>query len=160
MKGILTWSDVSNLPWSVLLLFGGGLALAAQVADSGLAEWLGLQLSGTANWGRLTLIISGVVLVIFLTELTSNLATTATFLPIMAALALQLDVSPVLLCIPVTLAASCAFMLPVATPPNAVIYASGQVTIRQMMRAGFSLNLLSTALITLAGLYYVPQLFD
>ena len=158
-QGILTWGDLSNLPWGVLLLFGGGLALAAQVADSGLAEWLGLQLSSTANWGRLVLIFAGVVLVIFLTELTSNLATTATFLPIMAALALQLGVPPVLLCIPVTLAASCAFMLPVATPPNAVIYASGQVTIRQMMRAGFLLNLLSTALITLTGLFYVPHLF-
>ena len=121
----------------------------AAVSDSGLALWLGESLSPLNAWGTAVLVIAAVALVIFLTELTSNLATTATMLPVMGAIALQAGVPPLVLTVPITIAASCAFMLPVATPPNTIVFASGEVTIRQMVRAGLWLNLIAVALITL-----------
>ena len=133
---LMDWEDVARLPWGVLILFGGGLALAAQVSGSGLAVWLGESLLPVANLGTLVLIVAAAGLVVFLTELTSNLATTATFLPVIAAIAAQSGIAPLVLCVPVTLAASCAFMLPVATPPNAIVFSSGVLTIPEMVRAG------------------------
>ena len=156
---LLAWEDTSQLPWGVLVLFGGGLSLAATISSSGLALWLGENLSALSAFGSLVLIIAAVVLVIFLTELTSNLATTATFLPVVAAIAIQAGISPLLLCIPITLAASFAFMLPVATPPNAVVFASGMVSIPQMLRAGILLNIIGALLLSLAGYFWAPQLF-
>ena len=154
---LMTWQDVSRLPWGVLVLFGGGLSLAAQISASGLANWLGESLSLVSAMGVVLLVIAATALVIFLTELTSNLATTAAFLPAVAAIAVQADISPLLLCVPVALAASCAFMLPVATPPNAIVYASGMLTIPQMVRAGVALNLFSLVLLSLAALLWAPR---
>ena len=153
---LMVWSDLTRLPWGVLVLFGGGLALAAQVAASGLAEWLGEGLSPLGSMGTIALILASAGLVVFLTELTSNLATAATFLPVIAAIALTAEVDPLVLCVPVTLAASCAFMLPVATPPNAIVYSSGVLTIPDMIRAGFLMNLVSLALLTLVAVFLVP----
>jgi sodium-dependent dicarboxylate transporter 2/3/5 len=153
---LMEWSDLTRLPWGVLILFGGGLALAAQVSSSGLAGWLGEGLSPLASLGLLALVLASAGLVVFLTELTSNLATAATFLPVIAAIALSADVDPLILCVPVTLAASCAFMLPVATPPNAIVYSSGLLTIPDMIRAGFLMNLVSLALLTLIAVFLVP----
>ncbi|MEO2267602.1 DASS family sodium-coupled anion symporter [Pseudoalteromonas sp. YIC-656] len=153
---LLCWNDASRLPWGVLLLFGGGLSLASAVSSSGLAQWLGESLAPIGGMGVLLLIISATLLVIFLTELTSNLATTATFLPVMAAIALQQDLSPLALSVPITLAASCAFMLPVATPPNAIVYASGMLTIPQMIRAGFVLNIIGLGLLTVVAMWLAP----
>ena len=155
---LMTWHDVSRLPWGVLILFGGGLSLAAQVSSSGLATWLGESLSMVSVIGVIALVVAATALVIFLTELTSNLATTATFLPAVAAIAVQADISPLLLCVPVTLAASCAFMLPVATPPNAIVYASGMLTIPQMVRAGIALNLFSMLLLALVAILWAPRI--
>ncbi|MFI2810958.1 MULTISPECIES: DASS family sodium-coupled anion symporter [unclassified Microbulbifer] len=154
---LMTWQDVSRLPWGVLVLFGGGLALASQVSASGLAAWLGESLSLVSAIGVIALVVAATGLVIFLTELTSNLATTATFLPAVAAIAVQADISPLLLCVPITLAASCAFMLPVATPPNAIVYASGMLTIPQMVRAGVTLNLLSLVLLAIVATQWAPR---
>ncbi|AOS96517.1 Sodium-dependent dicarboxylate transporter SdcS [Microbulbifer aggregans] len=155
---LMSWHDVGRLPWGVLILFGGGLSLASQVSASGLATWLGESLSLLSAIGVVALVIAATALVIFLTELTSNLATTATFLPAVAAIAVQADISPLLLCVPVTLAASCAFMLPVATPPNAIVYASGMLTIPQMVRAGVALNLFGLALLSVVALVWAPQI--
>ncbi|WGL15545.1 DASS family sodium-coupled anion symporter [Microbulbifer bruguierae] len=157
---LMTWHDVGRLPWGVLILFGGGLSLAAQVSESGLAAWLGESLSLVSAIGVVALVIAATALVIFLTELTSNLATTATFLPAVAAIAVQADISPLLLCVPVTLAASCAFMLPVATPPNAIVYASGLLTIPQMVRAGIALNLFGLVVLTLVAIQWAPRLLN
>ncbi|WP_237068015.1 SLC13 family permease [Microbulbifer guangxiensis] len=154
---LMSWHDVGRLPWGVLILFGGGLSLAAQVSASGLADWLGQSLSLLSAIGVVALVIAATALVIFLTELTSNLATTATFLPAVAAIAVQSDISPLLLCVPVALAASCAFMLPVATPPNAIVYASGMLTIPQMVRAGVALNLLSLIILAVVAIIWVPK---
>jgi sodium-dependent dicarboxylate transporter 2/3/5 len=156
---LMVWQDTHRLPWAVLILFGGGLSLAAAVSGSGLAEWLGSSLTPLGGLGIFVLVVGATTLVIFLTELTSNVATAATFLPVMAAVALELDVSPLLLCIPITLAASCAFMLPVATPPNAIVFASGALTIPQMVRAGFVLNIIGMLLLSLVAIYLAPWVF-
>jgi len=156
---LMEWEDVARLPWGVLILFGGGLALAAQVSSSGLAVWLGESLLPVANLGTLVLIVAAAGLVVFLTELTSNLATTATFLPVIAAIAAQSGIEPLVLCVPVTLAASCAFMLPVATPPNAIVFSSGVLTIPEMVRAGFFMNLVALIVLTLLATLAVPLVF-
>ena len=156
---LMDWDDVARLPWGVLILFGGGLALAAQVSGSGLAVWLGESLLPVANLGTFVLVVAAAGLVVFLTELTSNLATTATFLPVIAAIAPQSGIEPLVLCVPVTLAASCAFMLPVATPPNAIVFSSGVLTIPEMVRAGFFMNLVALVVLTLLATLAVPLVF-
>ncbi len=153
---LLNWKQVKDLPWEILILFGGGLSLAASVSETGLAHWLGSSLVPLGAFGIAAIVVATVILVIFLTELTSNLATTATLLPVMAALAIELGVSPVTLTVPVALAASCAFMLPVATPPNAIVFGSGRLTIPQMVKAGFVMNLIGIVLLSLVALFLAP----
>jgi sodium-dependent dicarboxylate transporter 2/3/5 len=155
---LMTWEDVTRLPWGVLILFGGGLSLAAAVSDSGLALWLGEQLAPLNAWGTAVLVVASVALVIFLTELTSNLATTATLLPVMGAIAIQAGVPPIVLTVPITIAASCAFMLPVATPPNAIVFSTGAISVPQMVRAGILLNLIGIVIVSLAALFLAPVL--
>ncbi|XUU60554.1 SLC13 family permease [Erythrobacter sp. HA6-11] len=153
---LVTWEDTKRLPWGVLILFGGGLSLAAALSSSGLTLWLGQQLAPLGVINPLLLVIALTSLVIFLTELTSNVATTATLLPVVAALAVELGVDPLMLVVPVTIAASCAFMLPVATPPNAIVFSSGEIQIREMMRAGLWLNLVSIVLVSAIAMWLVP----
>lgn len=153
---LMVWEDIVRLPWGVLILFGGGLSLAAAVSDSGLALWLGQQLAPLNAWGIAALVLASVTLVIFLTELTSNLATTATLLPVMGAIAVQAGLPPIILTVPITIAASCAFMLPVATPPNAIVFSTGSISIPQMARAGIVLNLIGIVIVTLISLYVAP----
>lgn len=157
---LMTWQDTTRLPWGVLILFGGGLSLAAAVSDSGLALWLGEQLAPLNAWGTVALVIASVALVIFLTELTSNLATTATLLPVMGAIAIQAGLPPILLTVPITIAASCAFMLPVATPPNAIVFATGEISIPQMVRAGVFLNIIGIIIVSLVALNLAPVLLN
>ena len=154
---LLNWKQTKELPWEILILFGGGLSLAASVSETGLAHWLGTSLVPLGALGIAAIVVGAVVLVIFLTELTSNLATTATLLPVLAALAIELGVSPVTLTVPVALAASCAFMLPVATPPYAIVFGSGMITIPQMAKAGFWMNMLGIVLLSLVALLLAPQ---
>jgi sodium-dependent dicarboxylate transporter 2/3/5 len=146
---VMDWETAVKLPWGLLVLFGGGLSLAAAIRHNGVGEFLGSQVSGLAGVPSVVLVLGIVTLMIFLTELTSNTATAATLIPIFAELAPALGVSPLLLVVPAAIGASCAFMLPVATPPNAIVFASGYVTIPQMSRAGVWLNLLGIVLITL-----------
>jgi sodium-dependent dicarboxylate transporter 2/3/5 len=145
----LDWKTAESIPWGVLLLFGGGFSLAAAMSGSGLAEWVGTRVEGLA--GMPVLVIAGIVatLVICLTELTSNTPTAAAFLPILFGVALGIGADPLLLLVPATLAASCAFMLPVATPPNAIVFGSGHVSIGSMVWAGLWLNGVGILLITL-----------
>lgn len=146
---LLDWESAVKLPWGVLLLFGGGLALSAQFTSSGLTDWIG---QGAAALGAVPVVLVVAIFaagILFLTELTSNTATAATFLPVSGGVALGLGLDPVLLAIPVALAATCAFMLPVATPPNAIAFGSGYVTIGQMIKGGLWLNLIGIVLITL-----------
>lgn len=157
---LLDWEAAVKLPWGVLLLFGGGLALSAQFTDSGLTEWIG---EVTADLGGLPVVLIVVIAaagILFLTELTSNTATAATFLPVATAVATGIGIDPMLLAIPVAIAATCAFMLPVATPPNAIAYGSGYVSIPQMARAGIWLNLIGIVLISMATLTLAVWVFD
>jgi sodium-dependent dicarboxylate transporter 2/3/5 len=156
---LMTWHDASRLPWGVLILFGGGLSLAAVVSNTGLALWLGESLAPLNGFGIAALVIAAVALVIFMTELASNLATTATLLPVMGAIAIQAGVPPLMLTVPITIAASCAFMLPVATPPNAIVFATGQVSIPQMVRAGLFLNLFGIIMVSIIAMFLVPKVF-
>jgi sodium-dependent dicarboxylate transporter 2/3/5 len=150
---LLSWEDAKKLPWKVLILFGGGLSLAAAITGTGLAKWIGMSLSGL-GWMPITLLVmSSLLVIIFLTEVTSNTATAAAFLPILASVAIAMGHNPVLLVIPATVGASCAFMLPVATPPNAIVYSSGLISIPQMARAGFIFNILMVFIIT--GMMYL-----
>lgn len=147
-RRLLAWEDTRRLPWGILILFGGGLSLAAGISDSGLAEWLGSGLRGLDGLAIVWLILLTAVLIVLLTEVTSNTATTAAFLPIATATAITLGHDPLLLAVPVAIAASCAFMLPVATPPNAIVFGSGRISIPQMARAGVALNLLMVLVVT------------
>lgn len=147
----MDWDTAKRLPWDVLLLFGGGLSLASAISGSGLAEWLAQALGVFADWPQLLIIAITVTAIIFLTELTSNTATTASFLPLLAAMAPTMGLAPLELMVPAVLAASCAFMMPVATPPNAIIFASGAVTVPQMARTGFALNLFGIVLLSALG---------
>jgi sodium-dependent dicarboxylate transporter 2/3/5 len=147
-KPILDWRTAESIPWGVLILFGGGLALANAFESTGLAKAIGSAVSGLSNLPVWLIVLGVAALIIFLTELTSNTATTATFLPIVASAAVGMGIDPRLLAIPVAVGASAAFMLPVATPPNAIVFASGEIKISEMARAGLVLNLYCIVLVT------------
>ena len=153
MEFILDWSHAKRLPWEILILFGGGLSLAAAITSTGLAEWIGSSLEFLGFLPFILLLMASLLIIIFLTEVTSNTATAAAFLPILAAVAIALGMDPLLLAIPAAIGASCAFMLPVATPPNAVVFGSGLITLPQMARAGFWFNILMLFIIT--GILYL-----
>ncbi|OFO94405.1 DASS family sodium-coupled anion symporter [Corynebacterium sp. HMSC034H07] len=152
---LLDWKTANEMPWDVLLLFGGGLSLSSMFNKSGLSLWIGEMAKGLGGLPTILLIASVALLVLFLTEITSNTATAATFLPIMGGVAVGIgltengDINVLLLTIPVALAATCAFMLPVATPPNAIAYGSGYVKIGDMIKGGIGLNLIGCVLITI-----------
>ena len=146
---VLNWKDAEDgLPWGVLLLFGGGLSLAGAVASTGLDGWFGAQVTGLGALPSVLLVAAVVAIVIFLTEITSNTATAATFIPILGGVAVGIEADPMSLLIPAAFAATCAFMLPVGTPPNAIVFATGAVTIAQMARGGVVLNIIGIVLIT------------
>ncbi|MCG6111159.1 MAG: anion permease [Paracoccus sp.] len=146
---VLDWKDAEQgLPWGVLLLFGGGLSLAAAVASSGLDSWFGQQVTGLGTLPTILLVAAVVTIILFLTEVTSNTATAATFIPILGGVALGIGADPMTLLIPAALAATCAFMLPVGTPPNAIVFGTGTVTIAQMAKGGVVLNIIGILLIT------------
>ena len=155
---LLRWEHLSSLPWSILILFGGGLSLATAVSNSGLAEWIGSNLSSVGSLPLPLLVMSIAMMIIFLTELTSNIATTATFLPVIGAIAIEMGINPIILAAPVTLAASCAFMLPVATPPNAIVFGSGLLRIPRMIRAGIALNIIGIIIVTTLSITLVPYI--
>ncbi len=158
---LLDWAHAARIPWGVLLLFGGGLSLARAIEQTDLAVWLGRQLEPLAAADPLFVVLGVVTLVIFLTELTSNTATVAALVPVVTALSTApgVEIPPVLLAAPLAMAGSCAFMLPVATGPNAIVYASGDLTVAQMARAGFWLNLVGIVVITAVSLLLLPRLF-
>lgn len=157
---LISWKEAEQLPWGILLLFGGGISIANGFSSSGLASWLGSQLNLLEHVGLFMLLLCIVASVNFLTEITSNLATTSIVLPILIPLAYIVDVHPYILMIGATIAASCAFMLPVATPPNAIVFGSGVFKMSDMIKIGFWLNIISIMLLTLITYYLVPIVFD
>ncbi|MBW3541462.1 MAG: SLC13 family permease [Planctomycetes bacterium] len=157
---LMDWETAERLPWGILLLIGGGFALADAFQSTGLSAWVGGAFAqAVAGWPVWLLVAAVCFLLTFLTELTSNVATISTILPVLAGTAVAIEVDPRLIMVPATIATSCAFMLPIATPPNAIIFGSGRVSIGQMARYGIWLNLLGVVLITAATfLLLVPQL--
>jgi solute carrier family 13 (sodium-dependent dicarboxylate transporter), member 2/3/5 len=156
---IMNWETAKELPWNVLLLFGGGLSLATAVQTSELDSWIGERVAGLEFLPLVLLVAATAGLIIFLTELTSNTATAATFLPILGGVALGIGIEPLLLIVPAAIAATCAFMMPVATPPNAIVFGSGYIAIGQMIRAGIILNIIAVTLITTASFTIVGWVF-
>ncbi len=157
---ILDWSSAAKLPWGIILLFGGGLALAAGFKQSGLAELAGNQMGALQGVPFIVLMAVVVATVNFLTEITSNVATASMILPVLASLSTAIGVHPLGLMVAATVAASCAFMLPVATPPNAVVFGSGQLRMQDMVKAGFRMNLISILLLALYVYYLLPVLWN
>ena len=153
---LISWKDTINLPWGIIILFGGGMALAKAFEISGLALWLGELMTSFSVLPLILLILLLIAAVNFLTEITSNLATTAMLLPVLAPLALEINVHPFGLMVGAAVAASCAFMLPVATPPNAVVFGSGYLKIQDMVARGVIMNIFSIILITLMVYIILP----
>ena len=156
---LLTWKQTAEVPWGLLLLFGGGFAMATGFELSGLSESIGKGLTQLAGLHPVLLVIVVCVVITFLTEVTSNTATTSLILPILAEAARALDVDPLMLMIPATLSASCAFMTPVASPTQTIVFGSGYVSIRQMVRAGIGFNLLGIFLVTTVFLTLARSIF-
>lgn len=157
---ILLWEDAVKLPWGIVILFGGGMALALGFEASGLALWIGNKLIGLETVPFIFLLLIVITMVNFLTEITSNIATTAMLLPVLISLAPTLGVHPYYLMISATIAASCAFMLPVATPPNAVVFGSGYLKIEDMVKTGIWMNIFSIILITFFVYFILPLIWD
>jgi sodium-dependent dicarboxylate transporter 2/3/5 len=156
-RALMDWPTAVKLPWGILLLFGGGFALAMAFKESGLSQYLGESYAGQVEGlSPLLLIAATCLLLTFLTEVTSNTATTEVMLPVLVGTAAAMGVNPLLLMVPATLSASCAFMLPIATPPNAIVFGSGELEMREMVRAGILLNLIGVVLITLV-FYFVSS---
>lgn len=156
---VLDWEHARGLPWGILILVGGGLSMAAAVQANGLDTWIGEQLSGLAGLATIAIIACVVIAVILLTEVTSNTATAATLLPVLAGTAAVIGMDPLTLLVPAALAASFAFMMPVATPPNSIVFASGRLTVGQMARAGAVMNVVGLVLITVVAVTLVPLVF-
>jgi len=156
---LLTWSEAVRIPWGIIILFGGGMALAKGFTETGLAAWIAEQITLFEGLSVIILVLLVSAIVNFLTEVTSNLATTAMLLPILAPVALSFNMHPYLIMIAVTLSASCAFMLPVATPPNAIVFGSNYLKVSDMVRKGFLMNIISIIFITLAVYFFMPYAF-
>ena len=157
---LINWEEAVKMPWGIILLFGGGMALAKGFEESGLATWIGSQMTSLSGLPILVLVLVLIAAVNFLTEITSNLATTAMLLPVLAPMALTIDVHPFVLMVGAAVAASCAFMLPVATPPNAVVFGSGYLRIPDMVSKGFFMNIISIIILTFFVYFVLPELWD
>ena len=157
---ILDWPTARRLPWGILLLFGGGLAIATGFSNSGLAAWIGHRIQYFSGTQLIIVLLAVTTTVNFLTEITSNVATASILLPILASIASALGFHPYTLMISACLAASCAFMLPVATPPNAIVFSSGYIRIPDMAKTGFWMNIISIIIITLSMRYLLPLFWD
>jgi len=157
---IMNWKTANKIPWGIVLLFGGGFALAQGFVESGLSVWFGEQLSGLANVDPIILTFANVSMMSLLTELTSNVATTEMILPILAGLSVSIEVNPLLLMIPATLAASLAFMLPVATPPNAIVFGTKRIRVKDMVKTGILLNITGIIIATLVMYFWGTLVFD
>ena len=157
---IMHWEDAVKLPWGILLLFGGGLAIAAGFQSSGLASWIAENFTQLSGFSLFVILLVVIAAVNFLTEITSNIATTAMLLPILAPTALILGVHPYILMVGATLSASCAFMLPVATPPNAVVFGSNYLKISDMVRVGILMNIISIIIIFIMVYFFLPVLWN
>ena len=156
---ILNWNDTKNLAWGILILFGGGLALAKGMSETGIVSLITDSIAG-ANLNIIITVSLLITMMLFMTELMSNVALVAVLAPVMAGIAIGLEIPILHLLIPITMASSCAFMLPMATPPNAIVFASGYVKVSDMVRAGILINILSILLLILMYKFFIPMIFN
>ncbi|KAB8154972.1 DASS family sodium-coupled anion symporter [Kordia sp. TARA_039_SRF] len=156
---VLAWNDTQRLPWGILILFGGGLALASALSNVGIIDMIGTAVSDHKTFSILFICSVLISVMLFMTELMSNVALIAIFAPMVAGVAIGLNIELLHILIPVTMASSCAFMLPMSTPPNAIVFASGHVKVAQMARAGFLLNVISIVLLILFFQFVIPLVF-
>ena len=157
---IMDWRTAERIPWNIILLFGGGFALASGFKESGLSTYIGEALAGLQHIHPVWILLIIIATITYLTELTSNTATVETFLPILAAMSVAISIHPLFLMIPATIAASFAFMLPVATPPNAIVFGSKRLDIQDMVKTGFWLNLIGIGILCLVSYFYMTWIFD
>jgi len=150
-RTLLEWRDAVRAPWDVLLLFGGGLALADAITTTGLGNWIGNQMIGLDAWPAIAVMVAVVIVVVLVTEFASNVAAASSFVPVVAGLAGVMSLDPLVLVIPAAIAASWGFMMPAGTPPNAIAFATGHLRIREMVRAGFLIDLLGLVAIPAAA---------
>jgi sodium-dependent dicarboxylate transporter 2/3/5 len=155
-KMLMNWEDMKNLPWGILILFGGGMVLAKSMEEAGFVDMIGEAISQYQNIPVWALVLILTALALFLTEIMSNVALTTIAIPMVLSIANGLDVDPLLLAIPVAMATSCAFMMPISTPPNAIVFSSGYISIKQMVRAGILLNIIAVIVLVLAGYFLAP----
>ncbi|HET8859813.1 SLC13 family permease [Marivirga sp.] len=155
-KMLMNWEDMKNLPWGILILFGGGMALAKAMETAGFVEMIGVAISQYKDIPLWLLLLILTTLALFLTEVMSNVALTTIAIPMVLSIANGLDVDPLLLAIPVAMATSCAFMMPISTPPNAIVFSSGYISMKQMVRAGILLNLIAVIVLVVAGFFLAP----
>lgn len=156
---LIDWKSAERLPWGILLLFGGGLSLAHGLEVTGVINWLGYKMNNLGSLPILYIIIIVSIYAVFLTEFMSNIALVTIFLPVLCSMAMAFKVDPLLLTIPVTISASCAFMLPMSTPPNAIVFASGHLQIKQMIKAGSTLNLIGIIIVVFFAYKIMPHIF-
>jgi len=159
VKPILTWDDTKNLPWGILILFGGGISLGTAMEKVGIIDEIGEFVAGYGSINNFVLILLVSAIVLFMTELMSNVALVTIILPVLIAVARGMGEDPLMLVIPATIASSCAFMMPISTPPNAIVYSSGHIRMHEMMRAGIWLNLIAVSVLTALTYFLVPLLF-
>jgi sodium-dependent dicarboxylate transporter 2/3/5 len=159
-NNLIEWSDGVKLPWGIILLFGGGLSIATAMKSSGLALWIGELAYNIDSLDLILIVLIIVMIVNFLTEITSNLATVSMLLPILASISISLGIHPYIIMVSATIAASCAFMLPVATPPNAVVFGSGYLKMTDMVKTGLVMNVISIVIISLYVYFMLPMLWD
>jgi len=157
-RKILEWSDTSRMAWGILLLFGGGIALASALQNAGLIQQLGKWIADFSGTGGFMLVLMITFVSLFISEVMSNIAQVIVFSPVIAGIADAMGINPLLLGIPMTLGASCASMMPMGTPPNAIVFASGHIKIKEMMKAGFVINLVAIVLISLFCWFLLPLL--
>ncbi|MTI21823.1 DASS family sodium-coupled anion symporter [Fulvivirga sp. RKSG066] len=158
-KFILKWEDTKKLPWGILLLFGGGMCLARAMEKVGIIQLMGEFVKGQGELPTTLIVLITTAMVLFLTELMSNVALITIFIPVAIGIAQGLGINPLLLVIPATIASSCAFMMPISTPPNAIVFSSGYIKMKQMIRAGFLLNLIAIAVLVLLNMLLIEKIF-
>jgi sodium-dependent dicarboxylate transporter 2/3/5 len=156
---VVDWQSTERLPWGILLLFGGGLCLAKGMEETGIVQLVGDTIAGQGRLSLWVIMLLLTAVMLFMTEVMSNVALTVIFVPVVLSMADSLEVNPLYLAVPVTLAASCAFMMPISTPPNAVVYSSGHIRMYDMLRAGILLNILSILVLVLVGLSLVQWVY-
>lgn len=159
-EAVLRWEDTRRLPWGILILFGGGLALARAMNENGIIELIGNTVADSSNWGLWIMLALLITIALFMTEVMSNVALVAVAAPVIAGIAVNLGENPLLMTIPITIASSCAFMLPMSTPPNAIVFASGHIKVAQMVRIGIILNIIAIITLLFFSQTLIPYIFD